>query len=114
MLKPSKRGSTEAMQRTSGADRSRGNLIAFVSWTLAMAIALTVFYYLHEQLPRFLRAPSALILTPVAIVDGLCHAAHVPGIYGRPLPIFIVNGVFAAVLCAVAKLAHKVWRRRHV
>jgi hypothetical protein len=102
------------MQRARGADRSRGNLIAFVSWTFALAIALTVFYYVHEELPRFVRAPSALILTPVAIVDGLCHAAHVPGIYGKPLPIFIVNCVFAAMLCGGAKLVQKAWRRRHI
>jgi|GEM_PF-5927712 len=102
------------MQRVRGVDRSRGNLIAFVSWTFALAIALTVFYYAHEQLPRFVRAPSGLILAPVAIVDGLCHAAHLPGIYGKPFPIFIVNCVFAAVLCGVAKLAQKAWRRRNV
>jgi len=88
--------------------------MAFVSWTFALAIALTVFYYVHEQLPRLFRAPSALILAPVAIVDGLCHAAHVPGIYGKPLPIFIVNCVFAAGLCGVAKLAQKAWRSRNV
>jgi hypothetical protein len=80
--------------------------------TFAPAIALTVFYYVHEQLPRFVRAPSALVIAPVAIVDGLCHAAHVPGIYGKPFPIFIVNCVFAAVLCGVAKLAQKARRRR--
>ncbi|MDP9098637.1 MAG: hypothetical protein M3N48_06535 [Verrucomicrobiota bacterium] len=102
------------MQRARSVDRSRGNLISFVFWTFALAIALTAFYYVHEQLPRFVRAPSALILAPVAIVDGLCHAAHVPGIYGKPLPIFVVNCVFAAVLLGVAKFAQKAWRRRNV
>ena len=100
--------------RATNVDRRRTNLIVFFSWTLALAIVLTVFYFLHEQLPRFVRAPSALILAPVAIVDGLCHAAHAPGIYGKPLPIFIVNCVFAAGLCSAAKLAQKVWRRRNV
>ncbi len=41
-------------------------------FTLSLATAFTLFYFLHEQLPRLVRAPSAMLLAPVAIVDGLC------------------------------------------
>lgn len=91
-------------KRVVGRDRGDGSLVVFVSWPVALALGLTLFYYLHKQLPRSVRAPSALILAPVAIVDGLCYAAKVPGIYGKTLPIFLVNCVFAAGRCGLAKL----------
>jgi hypothetical protein len=80
--------------------------------TLALSTGLTLFYFYNEQLPRFIRAPSALLLAPVAIVDGLCYAAGVPGIYGKALPIFIANCLFAAVLYGLWSVALRLWRRR--
>ena len=35
---------------------------------LVMATVLTGFYFVHEDLPRSLRAPTSLLLAPVAIV----------------------------------------------
>ncbi len=85
--------------------------VAFVIFvTLVISTGLTSFFFLHEQLPRFARAPSALILAPVAIVDGLCYAAGVPGIYGKAFPTFMVNWVFAAVLCGLADRGRSLWR----
>ncbi len=48
-----------------------------------------------------MRAPSAFLVAPVAIVDGLCYAAGIPRIYGKALPILIVNFVFAGTLCGL-------------
>jgi hypothetical protein len=45
----------------------------------AAAVALTGFYFVHEDLPRAIRAPTSLLLAPVALVDGLCYALGVPG-----------------------------------
>lgn len=77
----------------------------FVSVTLGLATCLTLFYFVHEQLPRFARATSALLLAPVAIADGLCYAAAIPGIYGKLVSIFTVNFVFAATVCGFGYLA---------
>lgn len=89
-------------------------LLAFVSVTLGLATCLTLFFFGHEQLPRFARAPSALLLAPVAIVDGLCYAAGIPGIYGNVVPIFAVNFAFAAILCGLGYFAAARWRRHKI
>ena len=55
-----------------------------------------------------MRAPSSWLLAPVASVDGLCYALGLPGIYGKLVPIFLVNlAAGAAVVEAVRR-----WRRR--
>ena len=77
----------------------RQRLVGMALFTLALATAFTLFYFLHELLPRPVRAPSALLLAPVALVDGLCYAAGIPGIYGKVLPMLLVNYVFAGTLC---------------
>ncbi|MEP6936767.1 MAG: hypothetical protein ABI871_01735 [Chthoniobacterales bacterium] len=69
-----------------------------------MGTALTGFYVIHESLPRILRAPSSLILAPIAIVDGCCHAAGLPGIYDKPVAVFLVNCLFVAALCKIVLL----------
>jgi hypothetical protein len=66
---------------------SRSTLLASV----AIGAFLTAFYYVHEDLPRAVRAPTSLILAPVAIVDGLSHYLGIPGIYGKAVPVFLVN-----------------------
>ncbi|MEY2479154.1 MAG: hypothetical protein QOI04_81 [Verrucomicrobiota bacterium] len=85
---------------------------SFWSVTLTLAIGLTLFYFVHEGLPRFARAPSAMLLAPVAIVDGLCNAVGISGIYGKLIPIFFVNFIFAIILCALGCLARNLWRHR--
>jgi hypothetical protein len=76
----------------------------------AFPTCLTLFYFVHEQLPRLTRAPSAFILAPVAIVDGLCHAVGFPGIYGKAIPISVVNFIVAVILCELGCLAVGRWR----
>ena len=89
-------------------------LFVSLSITFALATCLTLFYFVHEQLPRFARAPSALLLAPVAIADGLCYAAGIPGIYGKLVPIFTVNFAFAAILCGLGYFAARLWRRHNI
>lgn len=60
-------------------------------FALFIGLALTGFYFIHAGLPIYLRAPTSLALAPVAFVDGACYALGLPGIYGKPLPIFLVN-----------------------
>ncbi len=76
-----------------------------------MGAVLTGFYLVHESLPRAIRAPTSLLLAPVAIADGLCYAAGVPGIYGRLVPVFLVNWAAALVVCYGA-LRLRRWSRR--
>ena len=79
----------------------------------ALGVGLTGFYLVHESLPRVVRAPTSLILAPVAIVDGLCHAIGVPGIYGRIVPVLVVNWAFGVVICCgIAGVGR--WRRARV
>ncbi len=84
---------------------------SFLIWIAAsfvMATILTGFYFVHEDLPRSVRAPTSLLLAPVAIVDGLCYALGVPGIYGKLIPVFIVNLGFGLVACFAIRW---LWRR---
>ncbi len=90
----------------------RGGGAAFLLFVVVLATGLTLFYFVHEKLPKGLRAPSSLLLAPVAIVDGLCYAAGISGIYGKLAPIFLVNTVFAAVLGGIGCWLRNLWRRR--
>lgn len=56
-----------------------------------LAVALMWFYFVHEGLPKFARAPTSLLLALVAIVDGLWYAIGISGIYGKQIPVFGVN-----------------------
>ncbi len=92
--------------------RRRGGRAAFLFFVAALASGLTLFYFVHEKLPKGLRAPSSLLLAPVAMVDGLCYAAGIPGIYGRLVPIFLVNAAFVAVLGGIGAWLRDRWQRR--
>jgi hypothetical protein len=95
------------VKRIIKGNAERPRLFVVASITLALSTALTLFYFLHEQLPRSVRAPSAPLLAPVAMVDGLCYAVGIPGIYGKALPIFIVNFAFAGTLCGLVYLIRR-------
>lgn len=85
-----------------------------VFWLVVVAVlaaALTGFYFIHESLPKSVRAPSSLLLAPVAIVDGTCHALGIPGIYGKAIPVLAVNTVTVALAC-VALIRFIRWRKR--
>jgi hypothetical protein len=77
-----------------------------------LAAALTAFYFIHEDLPKPVRAPTSLILAPVAIVDGACYALGIPGIYGKAIPVFVVNAVTAGVAFWAAMRFVRWWQQR--
>ncbi len=84
----------------------------WIAASLVTAIVLTGFYFVHEELPRFIRAPTSLLLAPVEFVDGLCYALGVPGIYGKLISVFMVNlGSGLATCFAMRWLWHR-WRHR--
>ena len=88
---------------------------SFVIWlaaSLVTAAVLTGLYFVHEDLPRFIRAPTSLLLAPVAIVDGLCYALGVPGIYGKLIPVFMVNLGFGLIACVAMGWLWRRWYRR--
>jgi len=87
----------------------RRSVHVWVAACLLAATALTMFYFVHEDLPRALRAPTSLLLAPVAIVDGLCHALGAPGVYGKLIPVFVVNVASGALACLSVRWF---WRRR--
>ncbi len=87
-------------------------VLAILAVSALLAAALTGFYYIHEELPRFLRAPTSLLLAPVAIVDGLCYALGIRGIYGVLPAIFLVNWVASAILCGFVVAAKYWWHNK--
>jgi ABC-type uncharacterized transport system permease subunit len=72
--------------------------LIWIAAALVTATVLTGFYFVHEDLARSLRAPTSFLLAPVAIVDGLCYALGLPGIYGKLIPVFLVNLVSGLVV----------------
>jgi len=90
----------------------RRSFLIWIAVSLVTATGLTGFYFVHEELPRAIRAPTSLLLAPVAIVDGLCYALGVPGIYGKLIPVFVVNLASGLVACLSVRWLWRRWRRR--
>jgi hypothetical protein len=85
-------------------------LVGAAILVLVANVAVSILYMVvYGHLPRSIRAPTSLLLAPVAIIDGLCYAFGVPGIYGKLIPVFMINLGFGLLAClAMARL----WRRR--
>ena len=79
---------------------------ALVVWAVLTA-TLTGFFYVHEGLPVWLRAPTSLLLTPVALASGLSAVFAYGDVYRTPWMVALANGV--GVACAIG-LAHRLWR----
>jgi hypothetical protein len=93
------------------ADMKIRHTVFWLVVVMVLAAALTGFYFVHESLPNSVRAPTSLLLAPVAIVDGTCYALGVPGIYGKAIPVLVVNTVTVALAYgALLKLIQ--WRKR--
>jgi len=88
------------------------SLILLLLFSVTLGAALTGLYFVHESLPRAIRAPTSLILAPVAVVDGLCYAIGIPGIYGRPVPVLLVNSAFGLIVCFGGLLVKRWWMKR--
>lgn len=70
-----------------------------------MSMALTAFHHVHEDLPAALRAPSSLLLTPIAVCSGLCHYLGIPlDVYGSTLLQFIANMLFFVPALLIGRL----------
>ena len=77
-----------------------------------LGAALTGSCFVHESLPRAIRAPTSLVLAPVAVVDGLCYAIGASGLYGRLAPVLLVNWAFGLIVCCSVPGAKRWWRKR--
>lgn len=88
----------------------RNYRLLWIGLITGLAVALTWFYQAHEGLPRYLRAPTSLILAPVAIVDGLCFALGIPGIYGNIPAVFVVNWLACLAVVSVFLTLKRRWR----
>ena len=77
---------------------------------LALATLLTAFFYVHEDLPTVIRAPSSLLLTGVAVASGVSHYAGGGDVYGVPWRVLVANIVTSALFLW---LAYIIRRRYH-
>ena len=60
---------------------------------------LTLFFYVHETLPKPIRAATALIETPVAIASGVSHYFNTGvKVYETPWAIILTNFLFSVLL----------------
>jgi hypothetical protein len=66
---------------------------------IGLTAFLTWFFYIHESLPKGLRAATALFETPVAIASGLSHYLNlgIP-VYETPWAILLINLVFSVIV----------------
>ncbi len=83
-----------------------------IAWVTGIAGLMTWFYTIHEALPAAARAPSSLLLTPVAIASGLEHlvVGRYPVYDSLPL-VFAANWIGWWVLLALAHRAYTRVRR---
>lgn len=59
---------------------------------------LTWFFYVHEKLPKPIRAATALIEMPVAIASGISHYLNLGiQVYETPWAIIFTNLIFSFV-----------------
>lgn len=70
-----------------------------ISAVVLLTTFQTWFFYAHENLPKPLRAATAIIETPVAIASGLSHYLKlgIP-VYETPWAVITTNLVFSALL----------------
>jgi ABC-type multidrug transport system permease subunit len=84
--------------------------IRIVSAIVLLSIFLTLFFYIHETLPKPIRVVTALFETPVAIVSGLSYYLKLGiDVYDTPWAVILTNLIFSVVLVI---LADKFFKRR--
>lgn len=83
--------------------------IHFITAVVLLTTFFTWFFYAHETLPKPIRAATALIETPVAIISGICHYLNLGiSVYESPWAIVMINLIFSIVL---VYLANKIFRK---
>jgi hypothetical protein len=73
------------------------NNINFIVLKAAIiSLFLTGFYYVHEYFPKPIRAITAMLEAPVAIVSGFCHYVGIKAdVYGSIIIVIIANFLFS-------------------
>lgn len=88
----------------------RRTLIRLVVVAGIVAALLTWFYPVHEQLPTAIRAPTSLLLTPVAIASGLVYFLGIRfAVYDSFAAVFIANWIGWLVLFVVVRVIRGRW-----
>ncbi len=84
--------------------------VIIISTIILLTIFLTLFFYLHEILPKPMRAITALIETPVAIASGLSYFLKLGiEVYETLWAVILSNLIFSVFLVL---LADKFFKRR--
>lgn len=64
---------------------------------------LTWFFYAHENLPKPIRAATALLETPVAIASGLSYYSKLGiDVYETPWAVILTNLIFSVIIVYLA------------
>jgi len=86
-------------------------LIQLVVVAGVFAALLTWFYPVHEQMPRAIRAPTSLLLTPVAITSGLAYLLGIRfEVYKSLTAVFIANWLGWFILFFAVVFVWRRWR----
>ena len=81
------------------------SLLRILVIAVIISLALTAFHQVHEDLPTALRAPSSLLLTPIAVASGLCYYLNIPLDVYRSMPLqFIANMLFFVPALLILRL----------
>lgn len=89
------------------ASRQIGNILVVV----LMTAFLTWFFYAHENLPKPIRAATALLETPVAIASGISHYCKLGiDVYEKPWAVILTNLIFSVLF---VYLTRKILNRKH-
>ena len=65
----------------------KNHLIRTLAISVVIAALLTGFFWIHESLPAALRAPTSLLLTPIAVCSGLCYYLGIPLSFYTSVPL---------------------------
>ena len=88
----------------------RRHFVRLLSLVTAVAAGMTWFYTVHEALPMFIRAPTSLLLTPVALADGgAALLGWDRGVYHSLPRVFLANWVGWAALLACLDRCRSAW-----
>lgn len=81
-----------------------------ISAVVLLTTILTIFYYVHESFPKSIRAATAIIGTPTAIVSGLSYYLNlgIP-VYETPWAVVLSNFIFSVLIIL---LIDKIFFRR--
>ena len=85
------------MHRVNAATTMKKNgLLRTLLVAAVLAALLTGFFWIHESLPAAIRAPSSVLLTPIAVCSGLCYYLDIPLSFYTSVPLqFIASLCFA-------------------